>query len=179
MLTLRAIVTVFRAVFTTRADLMVENLALRQQLNFLRRRVGRPRPGRRDRVFWLWMARCWDGWRHTLVVKPEAVVADLMTPATNPWRRPDRVHAYRERRADRSPAGMIGRVTKDRCCRLRCTRTVGAGVNRGVRLLSASAPVIVSRIRWPASKMFDVGWRSRTSSTGAAGKPATSSSKLR
>jgi len=42
MLALRAIAAVFRAIFTTRADLMVENLALRQQLNVLRRKSGRP-----------------------------------------------------------------------------------------------------------------------------------------
>ena len=62
MLPLRAIVAVCWAIFTTKADLMVENLALRQQLNVLRRKVGRPRLQKRDRIFWLWLAQCWDGW---------------------------------------------------------------------------------------------------------------------
>ena len=75
MLPLRAIVAVFRAIFTTKADLMVENLALRQQLNVLRRKVGRPRLRKLDRVFWLWLARSWKGWRGSLiVVTPETVV---------------------------------------------------------------------------------------------------------
>jgi transposase InsO family protein len=75
MLVLRAIIAVFRAVFVTRADLVVENLALRQQLNVLRRRMKRPRLQRRNRIFWLWLARCWDGWREALmVVKPETVI---------------------------------------------------------------------------------------------------------
>jgi hypothetical protein len=72
MLVLRAIVAVFRAVFTTRAGLMVENLALRQQINVLRRRTRRPKLQRQDRVFWLWLAHTWNGWRDTLVlVKPD------------------------------------------------------------------------------------------------------------
>ncbi|MFQ5671278.1 MAG: helix-turn-helix domain-containing protein [Acidobacteriota bacterium] len=75
MLVLRAIMAVFRAVFVARADLMVENLALRQQINVLRRRTKRPRLRRRDRIFWLWLARCWGRWKDTLmVVKPETVI---------------------------------------------------------------------------------------------------------
>jgi transposase InsO family protein len=75
MLALRAIAAVFRAIFTTRADLMVENLALRQQLNVLHRKSGRPRLRKQDRVFWLWLARSWSDWRDSLiVVKPEIVV---------------------------------------------------------------------------------------------------------
>lgn len=49
MLALRAIAAVFRPIFTARADLMVENLALRQQLNILRRKSGRPRLRTQDR----------------------------------------------------------------------------------------------------------------------------------
>jgi len=75
MLALRAIAAVFRAIFKTRADLMVENRALRQQLNVLRRKAGRPRLRNQDRVFWLWLARSWGSWRDSLiVVKPETVV---------------------------------------------------------------------------------------------------------
>ena len=53
MLILRAIGAVFRAIFTTKADLMVENLALRQQPNVLCRESGRPRLRKQDRIFWL------------------------------------------------------------------------------------------------------------------------------
>ena len=75
MLPLRAIVLVFQAIFTANADLMVENLALRQQLNVLRRKSGRPRLRKQDRIFWLWLARSWSEWRESLIlVKPETVV---------------------------------------------------------------------------------------------------------
>jgi len=56
MFLLRLVWTVVRALFAKRADLVAENLALRQQLNVLRRKVGRPRLRRRDRIFWLWLA---------------------------------------------------------------------------------------------------------------------------
>ena len=75
MLVLRAIVAIFRAVLARRSDLVMENLALRHQLNLLRRKVGRPRLRKCDRVFWLWLARSWSRWRDSLIVfKPGTVV---------------------------------------------------------------------------------------------------------
>ena len=75
MLLLRLLWAVVHALSARRADLVAENLALRQQLIVFRRKVGRPRLRSRDRIFWLWLARSWDGWRDTLIlVKPATVV---------------------------------------------------------------------------------------------------------
>jgi transposase InsO family protein len=75
MFLLRLVWAVVHALFAKKGDLVAENLALRQQLIVFRRKVGRPRLRRRDRIFWLWLARSWDGWRDTLiVVKPATVV---------------------------------------------------------------------------------------------------------
>jgi putative transposase len=75
MFLLRLIWVFVRALFTKRADLVAENLALRQQLIVLHRKTKRPRLKTEDRVFWLWLARSWDGWRESLiVVKPATVV---------------------------------------------------------------------------------------------------------
>ena len=75
MFFLRLIWVVVQALFARRADLVAENLALRQQLNVLRRKAGQPRLRRADRIFWLWLARSWSAWRDSLiVVKPETVV---------------------------------------------------------------------------------------------------------
>ncbi len=63
MFLLRLIWVFVRAPFTRRADLVAENLALRQQLIALHRKTRRPRLKTKDRVFWLWLARSWDGWR--------------------------------------------------------------------------------------------------------------------
>ncbi len=75
MFLLRFVWAVVRAVSIKRADLVAENLALRQQLVVLHRRTKRPRLKTKDRVFWLWLARSWDGWRESLiVVKPATIV---------------------------------------------------------------------------------------------------------
>ncbi len=55
MLLLRIIWAVVRALFSKKADLVAENLALRQQLVVLRRKTKRPRLLQGDRVFWVWL----------------------------------------------------------------------------------------------------------------------------
>jgi hypothetical protein len=56
-------------------ELVLENIALRQQLKALQRTVRRPRPQRRDRVFWILLANTWRRWRMALVlVQPDTVL---------------------------------------------------------------------------------------------------------
>ena len=75
MFLLRLIWAVVRALLAKRADLVAENLALRQQLIVLHRKTKRPRPKTKDRMSWLWLARSWSGWQESLlVVTPETVV---------------------------------------------------------------------------------------------------------
>jgi hypothetical protein len=52
----------------------LENLALRQQLTALTRRVNRPQLRNRDRLFWILLAKGWWGWRTALVVVQPATV---------------------------------------------------------------------------------------------------------
>jgi hypothetical protein len=64
-----------RYAFRTRAELALENLALRQQLSNLRHTAGRPRIRMADRAFWLVLSRLWSRWADVLViVKPDTVV---------------------------------------------------------------------------------------------------------
>src|ERR1035437_417845 len=64
-----------RSALHTRAELALENLALRQQLANLRCTSGRPRVRMADRVFWLVLSRLWSRWAEVLViVKPDTVV---------------------------------------------------------------------------------------------------------
>jgi len=75
MFLLRLILAVVHALPARRADLVMENLALRQQLVVFQRKAKRPRLRKVDRIFWLWLARSWSRWRDSLiVVKPETVV---------------------------------------------------------------------------------------------------------
>jgi putative transposase len=56
-------------------QLALENLALRQQLAVYRRTVTRPKLRTTDRLFWVWLARVWAGWRQPLViVTPDTVL---------------------------------------------------------------------------------------------------------
>jgi putative transposase len=56
-------------------QLALENLVLRHQLAVYKRTVTRSRLRRTDRLFWVWLARVWAGWRRSLViVTPETVL---------------------------------------------------------------------------------------------------------
>ena len=58
-------------------DLLLENLALRHQLQVVLRSNPRPRLRNRDRILWVWIHRFRpDSWkRHLVVVRPETVIA--------------------------------------------------------------------------------------------------------
>ncbi len=61
--------------FLARQRLLLENLALRQQLATLKRRHPRPRLSAFDRLFWVLARRFWSGWKQSLMmVSPETVV---------------------------------------------------------------------------------------------------------
>jgi putative transposase len=61
----------------TRYELQIEIVALRHQINVLRRSVpNRPRLRTWDRLLWIWLSRLWPAWRSAMViVKPETVVS--------------------------------------------------------------------------------------------------------
>ncbi len=64
-----------RVWFRPRADLAVENLALRQQVAVLKNSAKRPRLHGEDRLFWVLLSRFWKRWNASLmIVKPETVV---------------------------------------------------------------------------------------------------------
>ena len=61
--------------FRGRHSLLLENLALRQQLVVLKRRHPRPRLGLFDKLFWVAGRRVWSAWKQSLIiVTPETVV---------------------------------------------------------------------------------------------------------
>src|SRR5215468_5060678 len=56
-------------------SLLLENLALRQQLGVLKRKRPRPRMGAVAKIFWVFARRFWGAWKQSLVlVNPETVV---------------------------------------------------------------------------------------------------------
>ena len=77
---------------------VLENLALRQQLSIYKRKHMRPRIVGRDRWFWITLSVLWKDWRRALVVvHPDTVVR---------WQR-ERFRRYWSRLSKRP--GMVGR----------------------------------------------------------------------
>ncbi len=62
-----------RYAFRTRAELALENLALRQQLANIRHTSGRPRICMADRAFWLVLSRLWSRWTGVLLLRSEGL----------------------------------------------------------------------------------------------------------
>jgi hypothetical protein len=64
MRVLPILITLLRSAFRSRAAVEVENLALRHQVNVLKRSVKyRPKLTPADRLLWLILSRVWSDWR--------------------------------------------------------------------------------------------------------------------
>jgi hypothetical protein len=64
--------------FYSRPDLLLENLALRQQLLPFQRRNPKPRLRRIDRLFWVMARKLWSKWKQALMyVTPETVTPGI------------------------------------------------------------------------------------------------------
>jgi putative transposase len=82
-----------------RRSLLLENLALRQQLVALKRRHPRPSINPFDKLFWVIARRVWSAWKHSLIiVTPEAVVRWHRTGFRMYWRLISRVRRQVGRR---------------------------------------------------------------------------------
>jgi hypothetical protein len=87
--------------FRGRRSLLLENLALRQQLVALKRRHPRPSLGLFDKLFWVIARRVWPAWKHFLIlVTPETVVRWHRTGFRMYWRLISRVRRQVGRRPD-------------------------------------------------------------------------------
>lgn len=75
------------AVFRSREDQVIVELALRQQLAIYARRHSKPRLSPLDRAFWVALSRLWPRWRSALViVRPETVVRWHQRRFRSHWR---------------------------------------------------------------------------------------------
>ncbi len=67
--------TALRATLRSQQHLVLENIALRQQLAILSRSPRRPRLEPADRLFWSFLSRLWSRWQSAVVlVQPETVI---------------------------------------------------------------------------------------------------------
>jgi transposase InsO family protein len=71
----KIIYELIRLIFKKRNDIILENLALRQQLAVQKRKITRPKTKSSDKLFWVWLSRVWSEWKSVLIiVKPETVI---------------------------------------------------------------------------------------------------------
>ena len=94
----------------SRADLVIENMALRQQLAVPKTNESRPRLSNADRAFWVFLQRTWPRWREALIiVRPETVVRwHRQGFKTYPLRDPSRPATNSARRRSRAPDEPLG-----------------------------------------------------------------------
>ena len=57
-----------RLIFRSKQDIVLENLALRQQLAVQQRSIKRPKIKNTDRIFWIWLSRIWSNWKSSLII---------------------------------------------------------------------------------------------------------------
>jgi putative transposase len=78
--------------FHSRKSLLIENIALRQQLAVFKRKHSRPRLSAMDKLFWVALRRFWSSWKTALiVVTPDTVVRWHRTGFQLYWRLISRV----------------------------------------------------------------------------------------
>lgn len=79
------------ALFKSRTELILENIALRQQLAVQQRSIKRPKINYIDRIFWVWLSNIWGNWKTSLIiVKPSTVIGWQKKGFTYYWRRKSR-----------------------------------------------------------------------------------------
>jgi putative transposase len=84
---LRLLVGLLCRCFRSRKDLLLENLALRQQLSVFKRRKQRLKLAAFDRLFWIGMNKIWTKWKGSLlIVTPETVVGWHRAGFRSYWR---------------------------------------------------------------------------------------------
>jgi hypothetical protein len=68
-----------RLIFKNKQDIILENLALRQQLVVQQRSIKRPKFKNTDRFFWVCLSRIWNDWRSSLIIiKPPTVMLQAL-----------------------------------------------------------------------------------------------------
>jgi putative transposase len=102
-----------RSAFRTRAELALENLALRQQLATLHRSAPPPRLRLADRAFWVGLSQIWSRWADALIiVKPDTVVRWHRAGFRLFWRWKSRCHTPRKDEVTPEVKRLIRRMAK-------------------------------------------------------------------
>jgi len=149
---LAALLPALRSAFRSRRELLLENLALRQQLATLAGRQ-RPRLGSADRIFWVALRRLWAGWANVLlIVKPQTVIQWHRAGFKAYWR----WRSHKEKRSGRPP---LAREVRDLIRRMATENLWGAPrihgelLKLGFEISERSVSRYLRSVRWrPGSR---------------------------
>ena len=120
-------------VFRGRQSLLLENLALRQQLVALKRRHPRPSLGLFDKLFWVSARQVWSAWKESLlIVTPETVVRWHRSGFRMYWRLISRVRRQVGRKqTPKEVRELISRIVAENPTWLRPGEAVGIDCRKG------------------------------------------------
>ena len=114
MFIIKAVLILFRNPFMNRNDLLLENLALRQQLAVQQQTIKRPKLRNLDRWFWLWLSRFWSQWKSALIiVKPETVIKWHRQGFRIYWRRKSKTNRVGRPRIPQEIRDLIRRMCQE------------------------------------------------------------------
>ena len=104
----------FGSFFRGKRALVLENLALRQQLAVYKRVQKRPRLRSTDRAFWVLLSRLWNHWKTPLIlVRPETVIRWHRQGFKLYWRRKSRTNKIGRPKIPREHINFIRRMSTD------------------------------------------------------------------
>ncbi len=104
----------FGSFFRGKRALVLENLALRQQLAVYKRVQKRPRLRSTDRAFWVLLSRLWNHWKTPLIlVRPETVIRWHRKGFKLYWRRKSRTNKIGRPKIPREHINFIRRMSTD------------------------------------------------------------------
>ena len=110
----RPLLTALSSLLRSRSDLVLENLALRQQLAVLQGRRPRRRMTASGRLFWVALLRLWPNWRQVLIlVRPETVVRWHRTGFRAFWRWRSRPQRPGRPKVDPKLRALIQRMARE------------------------------------------------------------------
>jgi hypothetical protein len=145
-----------RSEFPTLIGLILEMIALRQQIAVLKRSgTRRPCFRLRDRLFWLLLARWWPGWRNGLViVQPATVLRWRRSGWSGLWRYRSRSWRGGRPRISKELRQLIGRMARENFL-WGAPRIHGELLMLGFTVSQAT----VSRYMPPANRRRGQSWR--------------------
>jgi len=104
----------FRGLFVSRSDLILENLALRQQLTVQQRTIKRPKLKNKDRLFWAWLSQIWPDWKsYLIIVKPETVLKWHRQGFRLYWRWKSRYHKVGRPKISKEIRDLIRQMSQE------------------------------------------------------------------